>query len=174
MTALPLAFAAWIPVIVALGILGFLMWRMSTRNTAAKVQEAYHTPPPRLGPKRDPLDEPADFLEFEVKMHEISQEVLAKLDTKMSALMTLTRQAQEKIERLEELLAAAGQLPLGEKPSAARLSAPAGETSPIDPRHAAVYELADQGFSATTIAHRTSRPLAEIERLLAERAAGNA
>ena len=50
-----------------------------------------------------------------------------------------------------------------------RMRPPEDPISPIDPRHAEVYDLADEGQSAQDIARHTGRPSGEVELILALR-----
>jgi len=102
-----------------------------------------------------------------VELSEMARQLTAQLDTRAAKLESLIREADEKIAALK-----------GEKaapPPSSPLAAPAeaaAETEPAvdgDPRHAAVYELADAGMAAPQIAQQLSRPTGEIELILALR-----
>jgi hypothetical protein len=116
------------------------------------------------------IDSPEQVAKFEVQLQETMRELSAQLDNKMVCLQVLLRQANEKIKLLEELQQvastdeskAANDLgAVGEKLAAA------GDVP--NPLHQQIYELADQGFSAVTIAHRVAQPLREVEAILHSR-----
>ena len=125
-----------------------------------------------------------------VELSEMARQVTAQLDTRATKLELLMKEADEKIETLRALQASAPSssaassssppalLSPGLRQSAAErealmqpldapLSPPPEPT--IDPRHAEIYALADQGRTPVDIASRLGRPSGEIELILALR-----
>src|SRR5689334_19506265 len=104
-----------------------------------------------------------------VELSDMARQISAQLDTRTAKLELLIREADEKIAALQ---AAGGVLPTQSS------TEPAAETSllvstppeaPIDPRHAEIYALADQGRRPTEIAQQLGRPSGEVELILALR-----
>lgn len=127
--------------------------------------------------KKDPLDDPPHFSSLSqqrgveremsnllVELSEMSRQISAQLDTRAAKLDLLIREADEKIAALKNL----GTMPDTPAPPL-RLVQPPPD---IDPRHAEIYALADQGRSASDIARQLNRPTGEIELILALRPQG--
>jgi hypothetical protein len=116
------------------------------------------------------IDSPEQVAKFEVQLQETMRELSAQLDNKMVCLQVLLRQANEKIHRLEQLqrIESTNADTSAAEPIA-RESSAAGEVADPDPIHREIYLLADQGFSAVTIAHRVAQPLREVEAVLRSR-----
>jgi hypothetical protein len=121
-----------------------------------------------------------------VELSEMARQVTAQLDTRATKLELLMKEADEKIETLRALQGSAPSSPSLPPPTtspALRQSAAEREAlmqpldaplSPppeptIDPRHAEIYALADQGRTPVDIASRLGRPSGEIELILALR-----
>jgi hypothetical protein len=135
--------------------------------------------------KRDPMDDaPArttlaqhrhverEMETLLVELSEMSRKMTAQIDSRSTKLELLIQEADAKIEQLRAMQAAIGRTP------ADRFRMDVGAPSPqqpddvepaIDPRHAEVYALADQGRSSSEIADGLSRPRGEIELILALR-----
>lgn len=123
--------------------------------------------------KKDPLQKPYRFgtlaqqrsVEREmqnvlVEMSEMARQIAAQIDTRAARLETLIRQADERIAAMNAAMS----------PASAKPPAQGESTSPaIDPRHAQIYALADQGRSSKDIAQQLNRPSGEIELILALR-----
>jgi hypothetical protein len=137
----------------------------------------YATMRPWFRKKKDPLERPHKFgslaqqrsVEREmqnvlVEMSEMARQITGQIDTRAARLEALIRQADERIAALN---AAPAEKPA--QPQAASLSPQAAESPAIDPRHAEVYALADQGRSSKDIAQQLNRPSGEIELILALR-----
>ena len=122
-----------------------------------------------------------------VELSEMARQVTAQLDTRATKLELLMKEADEKIETLRALQPSAppaasssppAPLSPGLRQSAAErealmqpLEAPLSPPPEpmIDPRHAEIYALADQGRTPVDIASRLGRPSGEIELILALR-----
>lgn len=132
--------------------------------------------------KKDPLSRPPNFSSLSqqrsverqmqnmlVELAEMSRQITAQLDTRAAKLETLIREADQKIAAL------------GSQPGATALSAGAAPPPPaapvqaestgaqppmVDPRHALIYALADQGRSCPDIARELNQPSGEIELIL--------
>jgi len=127
--------------------------------------------------KKDPLSKSSSSLslsgqrgvekqmtELLVELEQMARQMTAQLDTRAARLEALIREADEKIAQLQDA---------GNGVSAPGRSIEASSAvllpSLPDPRHAPVYELADQGLSAWQIARQLNRPNGEIELILALR-----
>ena len=128
-------------------------------------------PRPDQQPVKD-FDAPPEILQYQVQLHDTARELTARLDSKMVALLHLVREADRRIDRLEALtaqLAAVGtKIPV--EPAALQrpvvASEPRGTSAAAPGAHQNIFSLADQGFSAATIAHRVHVPLIEVEAIL--------
>jgi hypothetical protein len=127
--------------------------------------------------KRDPLERPHRFgslaqqrsVEREmqnvlVELSEMARQITAQIDTRSARLEALIRQADERIAALN----AQSSANTSQAPSASFPREPS-ESPAIDPRHAEVYALADQGRCSKDIAQQLNRPSGEIELILALR-----
>ncbi len=117
-----------------------------------------------------------------VELSEMARQVTAQLDTRATKLELLMKDADEKIQALQHLSTSAQATPspppARHRQSAAERDAlmlpfdappvPAPEPQ-IDPRHAEIYALADQGRTSGDIASHLGRPSGEIELILALR-----
>ncbi|MCY2951916.1 MAG: hypothetical protein NTU53_08055 [Planctomycetota bacterium] len=133
---------------------------------------------PMFRKKKDPLEKPLNFslvqqraVEREmsnllVELSVMARQLTAQLDTRTAKLELLMQEADQKIAQLKQLTSgsASSSLPsLDPSPVSA-------EPSPaIDPRHAEVYMLADQGRTPAEIAQQLGRPRGEVELILALR-----
>jgi len=103
-----------------------------------------------------------------VELEKMARQMTAQLDTRAARLEALLREADERIAILQKLGESAA------RPAALKLVSPpeAGasdsEETP-DPRHAEIYQLAQNGRSAHQIAQQLGRPYGEIELILALR-----
>jgi len=112
-----------------------------------------------------------------VELSEMSRQMTGQLDTRAARLEALLREADQKIAMLRSLGSAGGRaIPHGVLVEAKLLEADAvpmraaDDVIPtVDPRHAEVYDLADEGQSPQDIARHTGRPSGEIELILALR-----
>lgn len=105
--------------------------------------------------------------ELLVELEQMARQMTGQLDTRANKLELLIKQADEKIA----LLHGAGHaIPAGSVAIAAMETAPGLPAAlAADPRHLAVYDLADTGQSARQIAQQLGRPHGEIELILALR-----
>lgn len=125
--------------------------------------------------RRDPLEKPPpsslaqqraverEMSNLLVELSEMTRQLNAQLDTRATKLELLIRDADARIAELRSLATAAGSV------SAASALAVASAPIEIDPRHAEVYLLADQGRSPPEIANQLGRPNGEVELILALR-----
>lgn len=133
--------------------------------------------------KKDPLaDSPVRFslsqhksVEREmqnllVELADMSRQITAQIDTRAAKLDALIREADEKIAELRALEGTASRATPHPLDSYRLPTTPAPlPASDDDPRHARVYQLADQGKSSPQIASELGRPSGEIELILALR-----
>jgi hypothetical protein len=98
-----------------------------------------------------------------VELSEMSRQITAQLDTRASKLETLLHEADQRIAQLHGGGAVRAPAPFEEPRSTIE------PTVDPDPRHVAVYELADRGQDAASIAAELGRPSGEIELILALR-----
>lgn len=132
-----------------------------------------------------------DMSNLLVELSEMSRQLTAQLDTRAAKLEVLLREADEKLAALRaeagrplEVVGEPRELPprhsvdrgfhrpLVESDDSLLLTHTPVRSTPTvetDARHAAVYELADEGHSAHEIARHLDRPSGEIELILALR-----
>jgi len=115
-----------------------------------------------------------DMQNLLVELADMSRQITAQIDTRAAKLDALIREADEKIAELRALSDGQRNIPAGRSYDTYRLpmtpaSIPAAVTNTDDPRHAAVYQLADQGKSSPQIAAELGRAKGEIELILALR-----
>jgi hypothetical protein len=127
-------------------------------------------------------------------MHDLARELSAQLDSKMSALEHLIRDAERQIARLDERLVRKPDV-VSEPPAAPERPAslfaphvstqaaaltssplvghaatrPASARAPKERRFDEVYDLADAGHAPAVIASRVGSPVGEIELILSLR-----
>jgi hypothetical protein len=141
--------------------------------------------------KKDPLSRAApepglarqrgverDVSNLLVELSEMTRQMTAQIDTRAAKLEALIREADEKISMLRSLGSGCG---IGGEPhgilveaklleaDAVRMRTVVDPVPAADPRHAEVYDLADEGQSAQEIARQTGRPSGEVELILALR-----
>jgi hypothetical protein len=144
-----------------------------------------------LGKKKkdkDPLSRPPglarqrsverDMSNLLVELSEMARQMTGQLDTRAAKLEALLREADEKIALLRSLQSGGGgggpphgvlvEAKLLES-DAVPMRAAEDAVTAVDPRHAEVYDMADEGQSAQDIARQTGRPRGEIELILALR-----
>lgn len=145
--------------------------------------------PPK--PAAHHLDLPREAQRWEVEMHETARELRGQLDSKISVLQHLIRDAAEQAARLEKALERAASIDLAPSGSAQRVQvapigaaspsverprsnslAPPKTTSPTSRRYAEIYALADSGLASAAIATRVGSPIGEIELILGLRGKG--
>jgi methyl-accepting chemotaxis protein len=117
-----------------------------------------------------------------VDLNEMARQIGAQLDTRAAKLEALLHEADEKIAQLRGLGASShsttSQSTMAQPQAATAetaASAPASIASSLhelDPRHAEVYALADEGRPPREIAAQLNRPSGEIELILALRTRG--
>ena len=105
-----------------------------------------------------------------VELSEMARQISAQLDSRAAKLELLIQEADQKLAALN---AAMGQpIPPGPpNPPAQSLPSPAAARPEpeLDPQHARIYSLADEGHSPGQIAQQLARPHGEIELILALR-----
>lgn len=137
-------------------------------------------------PPRERMDELAhqrgvkdDMQALLAELQDLSRKINAQIDTKFAKLETAIADADRRIEALQRLSHAVRGEPtldvtVGEDtqadPQPGLRAAPA--EAGLQDRHAAVYELADEGKSAVEIAQALGRTPGEIELILALRSRG--
>lgn len=102
-----------------------------------------------------------------VELSNMARQISGQLDTRAARLEALLQEADEKIARLQQL-----QQNVAAASTAPSIAAPPFAPDPKtveDPRHAAVYQMADEGRSPQEIAQHLSRPRGEVELILALR-----
>jgi hypothetical protein len=143
---------------------------------------------PKLKARRDPLERrPAlgvsqqrqlerDMSNLMVEMLETARQMTAQLDTRAARLEVLIEQADQRLAALKAgISGSTGDRDAGADPSpssgpmAANSDHGAEAETPPNPRHAEVWDMADQGRSPHEIARHLNRPNGEIELILALR-----
>jgi cell division septation protein DedD len=125
-----------------------------------------------------------DISSLMVEMLETARQMTAQLDTRAARLELLMNEADAKLAALKSastmpvtpaastptLPPPAAALPAPPEPTPTPVEeAPSRAETPPDPRHAEVYDLADQGRSPHEIARHLNRPNGEVELILALR-----
>ena len=98
----------------------------------------------------------------------------AQLDQRAERIDRLLRAADERIERLERLESPRSNNGDGRHPSPDPAAPQVDAAAEVDPRHAQVYALSEDGLSAHQIADQLGRPRGEVELILALRPRGRA
>ncbi|HEX5447423.1 MAG TPA: hypothetical protein VFW87_26650 [Pirellulales bacterium] len=142
---------------------------------------------PRLPktPAAHHLDLPRDAQRWEVQMHETARELRGQLDSKISVLQHLIRDAAAETARLEAAIERAARLEVSAARPAPHLQAAAVHPpamrpramaeplpSPTSRRYAEIYALADSGLASAAIATRVGSPIGEVELILGLRGKG--
>ncbi|MDQ3440087.1 MAG: hypothetical protein M3478_07025, partial [Planctomycetota bacterium] len=168
---------------IAIGVALFLIVYFVIRPMGKRKQDPLgkmSTPGQSMSSQRSVEREMSNLL---VELSEMARQVTAQLDTRSTKLELLMREADEKIEALRALQSSA---PASPPPSTAPVqrqivterealmqplepSPPPPQEQQIDPRHAEIYALADQGRTPVDIASHLGRPSGEIELILALR-----
>lgn len=123
-----------------------------------------------------------------VELSEMSRKMTAQIDSRTTKLEVLLEEADAKIQELRALQASAPPSPMerfrieGPPSSSSNMGLASGSSNPgsfratatalepaIEPRHAEVYALADQGRTTAEIAEGLHRPRGEIDLILALR-----
>jgi hypothetical protein len=109
--------------------------------------------------------------ELLVELEQMSRQISAQLDTRAARLDELIRQADERIARLEQLERGDTAQQPEPAPIAPEMppAPPLPEPIPINPRHADIYRLSDQGLVPGDIASAVGLPMNEVELILALR-----
>jgi hypothetical protein len=169
----------WLAIGAALFLLVYFVIRPMGKRKKDPL-DAMRTPGRSMASQRSVEREMSNLL---VELSEMARQVTAQLDTRATKLELLMKEADEKIETLRALQAQSPSLPqptlaptglrqsLAEREALMQpLDAPPPPPEPqIDPRHAEIYALADQGRTPVDIASRLGRPSGEIELILALR-----
>jgi hypothetical protein len=110
-----------------------------------------------------------------VKLHDFSREIQARLDNKISVLNRLIEEADEKIRELEARgISATPKAKAPDRSTKSKSDKPASEpgdvaktpSRPKTGKYKSVYDLADEGHDAVSIARQTGLQPGEIELLL--------
>jgi len=107
-----------------------------------------------------------------VELSNMSRQVTAQLDTRAAKLEALIQEADEKIAALKALgasAAAKSSTAAGESSTSTPPPAQEPKSPALNPQHAEIYNLADQGRSPREIAQQLHRPSGEVELILALR-----
>lgn len=170
----------------------FQTQRRWQRSLQSKPMSKY-SPNHQHSAKPVPASAPAEIKQWELRVHDLARETLARIDSKMAALEHLIRAAHHESLRLEAAISqarAAGLAahaphtagaveftPLNQAhmlQEAARANSPESRQAEIPKPHlkrpnAEIFALADAGVSLHQIAARTGTPEGEVELILALR-----
>ena len=119
---------------------------------------------PKTGERGHHLGLPPEAMNWEVDMHQTARDLSAQLDSKMSALGHLIREADRASARLETALEAAETT--DSHPDSTPADGSPGEEPIAQRAHEELYTLADYGFDAREIAQRLDIPIGEVELIL--------
>jgi len=138
---------------------------MRQRQSKDPLSRPGGVPRPSLSRQRDVEKQMESLL---VELSEMARQITAQLDTRAAKLEALIKEADEKIAAMYPARRGEPPTPALAGRDVARKSS--DDPQPTDdPRHSAVYDLADAGLSAGQIAQRLSRPSGEVELILALR-----
>jgi hypothetical protein len=164
---------------IAVGILTVVYVTLVRPLRQKKTKDPLEQPPVRTSLAQQRAVE-RDMSNLLVELSEMARQMTAQLDTRAAKLELLLKEADDRIETLRSM----GGNPAGSatgSTAADRLEGviqearaalgPSLSEQKIDPRHAQVYDLADEGHSPQEIARRLDRPSGEIELILALRGA---
>jgi DNA-binding NarL/FixJ family response regulator len=148
---------------------------------------------PMMKQKKDPLARPPQQTRLSqhraverqmenllVELSEMARQITAQLDTRAVKLDLLIKEADEKLAALKLATDGLAQLAsfnaqnlpgLGNSAGARPIPIPLPQ-EPADPRHTAIYQLADNGRSVREIAQQLGHPSGEVELILALRPHG--
>jgi hypothetical protein len=104
-----------------------------------------------------------------VELSEMARQISAQLDTRTAKLELLIREADEKIAALKSAGVIVPTESGGEPVAETSAVVPTSSEVRVDPRHAEIYALADQGRRPVEIAQQLGRPSGEVELILALR-----
>ena len=112
---------------------------------------------------RDPAlplcDAPPETQRWQVALFDLQRELKAELDTRIAVVQSLTRQVDERIERLTRL----------QQQTAAGLT-PTGRGGVTPQQRELIEQLAGTGLDADAIAGRTGVPTTDVQRVISRRA----
>ena len=153
----------------------YVMMRITKRSAKREPEQTFFPRSSLSGERRAQQD----MEHLLVELSKMSREMSAQLDTRAAKLEALVQDADERIARLEALNRQAPPRPDFAMPRSDTTTAPATQPSAptddmapspsIDPTHAEVYRLADEGQTITQIAGELHRPHGEVELILALR-----
>jgi hypothetical protein len=118
-----------------------------------------------------------------VELSEMARQITAQLDTRAAKLELLIKEADEKLTALksatqasaglnggnDEAVISAQKLPVADVLAGRGLAAESFNRPRVDPRHAAIYRMSDEGRSPREIARELGQPNGEVELILAIR-----
>ena len=156
----------WIALMVAVMCIAYLLFRPKFKRKDPLAKAPFSS----LAQERSVERQMQNLL---VELHEMARQMNAQIDTRAGKLEVLIKEADDRIAELRKLQ--------GQSPTIERMDEPRSiEPKPvipvedptmmeIDPRHAEIYSLADEGRDAREIANRLNRPSGEVELILALR-----
>lgn len=164
-------FASWAPLTLGMLLLIAILLRRTYRRYGRHGRRRASSKPAQVSsprPRQTPLrDAPPEILQWQVEMQEIARDVKAELDTKMIALQTLVRVAQQEIHQLESAIARAEDQRLDGRllPRSHQPPQPSHLPGTRQQRRDA-YRLADLGHSPAAIADFLGTSLGDVDLIL--------
>ncbi|MEX0713088.1 MAG: hypothetical protein WD278_12105 [Pirellulales bacterium] len=184
--------------LIALAVTTGLLLFRTQRQLAAKPQAAHPSEwgkPQAAMRTPSPLAARNDLGQREVEMHDLAQELCARIDSKLGIFEALIQDAGRQITRLESAIERAERLATSESASSSARHPPAGRgnrgrlpqahqaaalagglrvdlpaldesQSRIARRYDEIYALADAGHGSDSIAQQLGSPVGEIELIL--------
>ncbi len=162
-------------------------YRRKPKRVRAEIDSVQHSAQ-SVAPRKDtPLaDAPREILRWQVEMHETARELKAELESKMLALQSLIRLADERSEKLEGAIRRAeslGCVPHFDAFAATKTSSGAPsdvatqstESKPYIPlpgtngQRQAIFRLADLGQNVAAIADAVGASIGDVELILGSR-----
>ena len=162
---------SWVALAIGLVCVGYLLFRPKFRKKKDPLEKA---PFSSLAQQRTVERQMQNLL---VELSEMTRQLSAQLDTRAAKLEQLIKDADERIARLgggngepaPRLVFPVEPESHEAAPPSPPPPAPAPAVVELDPRHAEIYSLADEGRDAREIAAKLNRPSGEVELILALR-----
>jgi hypothetical protein len=168
-------YASWTAIAIGVGTIVYVAFIKPALGSKKKDPLTRAPAEPGLARQRAVERDVSNLL---VELSEMTRQMTAQIDTRAAKLEALIREADEKVVLMRSLGCGqpgggGGQGVLIEakllESDAVPMRPAEDSVPPVDPRHAEVYDLADEGQSAQDIARQTGRPRGEVELILALR-----
>lgn len=162
----------WVALAIAMAAIGFVLYRNRFRKKADPLGK------PAFGSLAQERSVERQMQSLLVELSDMTRQMNAQIDTRAAKLEHLIREADQRIDALRQASGEAPQRHSFDEPPPARpikpipvipVRSPEEPAAEVDPRHADIYTLADEGQDARQIAMQLNRPAGEVELILALR-----